>query len=77
MGSMLTDNEKKLVTALLKMDEALPHENPLSDDAPKPKWCPILCEVVGHAEGECCGICVELSEVTVQALDDAFGKPNE
>lgn len=69
---MVSEDTRRLIDALLLMDEALPHCSPLPDDAPRPRWCRLFTDHFGIKEGECCGICPELSEITVAALNKAF-----
>lgn len=63
---------RRLVHALQAIDGHLPHERPLPEDAPRPAWCAVIRDAMGVAEGECCGVCGELSEVTVAALNAAW-----
>lgn len=65
-------NLTALARAILEMDAHLPHTRPISDDAPRPAWCHVFCKSLNSPAGECCGICVELSEITRDALDKNF-----
>lgn len=68
------EDVRRLVSALRAMDECLPHECPLPDDAPRPPWCAVFRTALGYPEEECCGVCGELSEVTVAELNAAWEK---
>lgn len=63
---------QRLVRALQAIDGHLPHERQLPEDAPRPPWCAAIRDAMGFAEGECCGVCGELSEVTVMELNAAW-----
>lgn len=73
-GGGMTQDERNLVEVLLSIDAALPHDFPLPEDAPRPAWCHLFMLHFGTEKGECCGICPELSEVMVQALDRVYEK---
>lgn len=68
------DDATRMIEVLLAVDASLYHEKPLLEDAPRPAWCHVFMRYFEIDEGECCGICPELSEVTVQALDKAYSK---
>ena len=61
-----------LVDVLLDLDSLLPHEAPLPVNAQRPAWCHSFMERFGITGKDCCGVCPELSEVTVKSLDRAF-----
>lgn len=68
----LRDALRRLARALCAVDVVLPHNAPRREDAPPPPWCDTLRAALEYPDGECCGVCEDLSEVTVTALDEAF-----
>lgn len=65
--------KQRLVRAILAMDRHLPHDEPIDlEDIPKPAWCAPFKAVLGRPGQRCCGVCAELSPVTLEALDTAF-----
>lgn len=61
-----------LVRALIEIDGKLPRGEAMADDAPRPAWCRVFCEGMDSPDGECCGICGTLSQMSRDALDRAF-----